>query len=138
MAYTLKGKVTFISQEYNVQTKSGNMIKREVWVAPMRFDSETGDPTVSDDLYSVQIEFSRDNCKALENISVGNEVSIGFRLRGIVYEKDGAKRCITTLDGVSCSVISKAFVPEPQIDVPQQVEQPVVAQQPEPSNGLPF
>lgn len=155
MANSITGKITFISQILNVETKNGTFQKREVWIAPFYFDRDTGEPTASDSSQSVCVEFVRDNCTKVDQFKLADDVIIPFRIRGYVYTKDNISKCINTIEGIGINAYQKgaqivvneapqntqqpASQLQPQM-MPQQVQQ--IAQQPVPQpqeeGGLPF
>ena len=126
MANSVTGKITFISQIFSVETRNGSFEKRELWLAPMYFDRDSGEPTASDAKQSISFEFTRSNVHLLDQFKVGEEIVVPFRLRGNVYEKDGANRCINTVEGIGVRYYnhpSSVAVQEPQNNQPEPVQQ---------------
>lgn len=84
MSYTVTGKITEIKDEIQI---TDNFSKREVWLL------------IEDGKYqqTVCLEFSNQNCSRLDNHSIGDMVTITFKLRGRVWQD----KCFNTLSAFS-------------------------------------
>lgn len=131
MANSITGIITYISDIQNIETRNGQFQKREVWVAPMQFDRDSGEPTYGDATRSVSIEVTRNVVFELNQFKVGDEVVIPLRIRGNVYEKDGIKRCINTIEGIAVKQYQKGV--QIVVSEEQQQQQPSVEHQYTPS-----
>lgn len=144
MAYIIKGKITYLSATQTIQGRTMSIDKREMWIAPMRFDAETGEPTQGAPEESVRIDWLQDKCKALDSFKAGDEVQVAFTIRGRVStNRDGNSQCFNSLEGRSCRMNASSYyaaeaeamqqeeqaAQNQQGFVQQQVNQPATAQQ---------
>lgn len=131
------GKITYISQTQEVQTRNGNFNKRELWIAPMYFDRYTGEPTAVPNEQSISIEFGFDRCAMLDTFKLDDTVVVEYELRGRTFEKDGRSYCITSLDGRRVSAFRA-----PQTTQGETLERVAATESPAPNaptqNELPF
>lgn len=129
---TIKGTVYKVGQTNQVSDKFS---KREIAIQTLG------------EMYpqTLLIQFSNDKCALLDNIRLGDVVSINYNLRGRTWTgNDGIEKIFNTIDGWSIVLASN----EPQPIQPnqsfQQREQQSITTKTEPSNvqlgddGLPF
>lgn len=89
------GRVLAIGQTQSIALKDGKTIlKRELLLDCTRFDPYTGERDAFEN--TPLFEFSGDKAVALlDNIQVGQVVSVSFDLQGTKYEKDGQTKYFT-------------------------------------------
>mgnify|MGYP003656125074 CR=1 FL=1 len=103
----------------------------------------------TDDTYpqTILIQFSNDKCALLDNVSIGNNVSINYNLRGRTWVgNDGIEKVFNTIDGWSISLTNQNTTPQPiqSNQSFQQREQQSIVTKTDASNvqlgddGLPF
>ena len=84
MPNTITGRIDRIGDTVQLQTKDGKTyLKREITIAAMRFDPDTGEQVLSENYPT--FEFDGERCKQLDPFRVGEEVVITFALQGRKY-----------------------------------------------------
>lgn len=98
MANQIIGRVFQIGDTNEIKSKDGSKTyyKRELVLDATRFDGLTGQRGY--DNYP-SIEFSGDNCQLLDQLKIGDVVTVSFDLQGTKYEKDGQTRFFTSIRG---------------------------------------
>ena len=134
MANQLSGRIFHIGQTVQMTSKSGNTFtKRELVLDTTRYDSYTGERSPYDN-YAL-LEFSNDNVSQLDDLSVGQVVTVDFTVEGRKAQdkQTGEIRYFNSLRGYKVTVRQKGQAQQP---VQQPVMQP--AQQTNDNDGLPF
>lgn len=123
MANQIIGRVFQIGDTNEIKSKDGSKTyyKRELVLDATRFDGLTGQRGY--DNYP-SIEFSGDNCQLLDQLKIGDVVTVSFDLQGTKYEKDGQTRFFTSIRGYKVE--------------PKQVYQPAQSQTPQPPTSQPY
>ncbi len=123
MANQIIGRVFQIGDTNSIKSKDGSKTyyKRELVLDATRFDGLTGQRGY--DNYP-SIEFSGDNCQLLDQLKIGDVVTVSFDLQGTKYEKDGKTRFFTSIRGYKVE--------------PKQVYQPAQPQTPQPPTPQPY
>lgn len=145
MAYKITGSVLSIGQIQNIQGRTGNTFqKRDLVVTVRKFDPYTGVPT-DDAGNTPKFSFMMDKCQQLDNIQIGDIVTIHFDIAGRSYQKDGITEYFTDIRPFRAEVVNKAHIAnvqaQPNPIYQQQVNQPI---QPQfetitgETDGLPF
>ena len=130
---TITGTVYKIGQTNHVSDKFS---KREIAIK-------------TDDTYpqTILIQFSNDKCALLDNVNIGNNVSINYNLRGRTWTgNDGIEKVFNTIDGWAISLTNQGATPQPiqSNQSFQQREQQSIVTKTDASNvqlgddGLPF
>ncbi len=97
MAYKISGRVSFISDTVTIPTKSGTpFTKRDLVIIVRKFDPCTGVPS-EESGNTPKFTFMNSNCQLLDNIKVGDVVTVLFDVNGRRYEKDGKTEYFTDL-----------------------------------------
>lgn len=97
MAYKIIGRVLSIGTLQTFTSKSGNTFtKRDIVIMVRKFDQYTGEPSF-DEFNTPKFSFMNEKCQQLDQIKIGDVVTIGFDLRGGTYEKDGKTEYLTDL-----------------------------------------
>lgn len=122
MANQIIGRVFQIGDTNEIKSKDGSKTyyKRELVLDATRFDGLTGQRGY--DNYP-SIEFSGDNCQLLNQLKIGDVVTVSFDLQGTKYEKDGQTRFFTSIRGYKVEpkqVYQPAQPPTPQPYYPPQ------------------
>lgn len=131
MANKQTGRVLAIGQTQSVALKDGKtLLKRELLLDCTRFDPYTGERDTFEN--TPLFEFSGDKGVAmLDNIQVGQVVSVSFDLQGTKYEKDGQTKYFTRVRPYAVEdVKAKTQQQVTQQPIPQPAPQ-YVAQQPQ-------
>jgi len=118
----VKGKVKVIGQPITVSAK---YVKRELVVT-------------TDEQYpqSIMIEFGQDKCDLLNNLSIGQEVTIGINLGGREWvNPQGETKYFNSIKGWRIESLSSDPTPEPKQEFPPK--QPD-GKFPDNDNDLPF
>lgn len=124
----ITGQVVYVHPTQQLQSKTtGNQFtKRDFVIAVQTFDRDTGEPTI-DAENTPQLTITGDRCSQLDNISVGQIVSVTYALRGRRYRGDDNKERIIT----DINVSSVTPIGEQRQRPPQPAQQPVQAAQEE-------
>ncbi|MDE6651393.1 MAG: DUF3127 domain-containing protein [Paramuribaculum sp.] len=139
----LTGKVLYIYPTQQLTAKSGNAFsKRDFVLAVQSFDRDTGEPTI-DTENTPQLSLTNDRCTQLDNIAVGQIVTVDFYLRGRRYRDESNKeKIITDINVTSVRGISTVPTPTPQTQAaPAHSPTPSPSPQPQPNSkqdDLPF
>lgn len=142
MANKQTGRVLAIGQTQSISLKDGKtFLKRELLLDCTRFDPYTGERDTFEN--TPVFEFSGDKGVAmLDNIQVGQVVSVSFDLQGTRYEKDGQTKYFTrvrpyAIEDVKAKTQQQAVqqsasqpTPQPQFAAPQPT--------PQDNSNLPF
>lgn len=97
MAYRITGRVLHIGATDNLLTKTGTQFtKRDLVIIVRKFDPYTGVPS-EDSGNTPKFTFMNANCQLLDNIKVGDIVTVMFDVNGRSYEKDGRTEYFTDL-----------------------------------------
>ena len=122
MANQIIGRVFYIGDTNSIKSKDGSKTyyKRELVLDATRFDGLKGQHGY-DDLRS--IECNGDRCNLLDQLKMGDVVTVSFDLQGTKYEKDGQTRFFTSIRGYKVE--------------PKQVYQPAQPQTPQPQTPQP-
>lgn len=98
MANQIIGRVFYIGDTNSIKSKDGSKTyyKRELVLDATRFDGLTGQRGYDN---FPSIEFSGDNCQLLDQLKMGDVVTVSFDLQGTKYEKDGQTRFFTSIRG---------------------------------------
>lgn len=91
MANQIIGRVFYIGDTNSIKSKDGSKTyyKRELVLDATRYDGLTGQRGYDN---FPSIEFSGDNCQLLDQLKMGDVVTVSFDLQGTKYEKDGQTR----------------------------------------------
>lgn len=124
----ITGQVVYVYPTQQLQSKTtGNQFtKRDFVIAVQTFDRDTGEPTI-DAENTPQLTITGDRCSQLDNISVGQIVSVTYSLRGRRYRGDDNKERIIT----DINVSSVTPIGEQRQRSPQPAQQPVQTAQEE-------
>lgn len=122
MANQIIGRVFYIGDTNSIKSKDGSKTyyKRELVLDATRFDGLTGQRGYDN---FPSIEFSGDNCQLLDQLKMGDVVTVSFDLQGTKYEKDGQTRFFTSIRGYKVEpkqVYQPAQPPTPQLYYPPQ------------------
>nr|DAX75869.1 MAG TPA: Single-strand binding protein, single stranded DNA-binding protein.3A [Caudoviricetes sp.] len=122
MANQIIGRVFYIGDTNSIKSKDGSKTyyKRELVLDATRFDGLTGQRGYDN---FPSIEFNGDNCHLLDQLKMGDVVTVSFDLQGTKYEKDGQTRFFTSIRGYKVE--------------PKQVYQPAQPQTPQPQTPQP-
>lgn len=122
MANQIIGRVFYIGDTNSIKSKDGSKTyyKRELVLNATRFDGLTGQRGYDN---FPSIEFNGDNCHLLDQLKMGDVVTVSFDLQGTKYEKDGQTRFFTSIRGYKVE--------------PKQVYQPAQPQTPQPQTPQP-
>lgn len=122
MANQIIGRVFYIEDTNSIKSKDGSKTyyKRELVLDATRFDGLTGQRGYDN---FPSIEFNGDNCHLLDQLKMGDVVTVSFDLQGTKYEKDGQTRFFTSIRGYKVE--------------PKQVYQPAQPQTPQPQTPQP-
>lgn len=97
MAYRITGRVLHIGAPDNLLTKTGTQFtKRDLVIIVRKFDPYTGVPS-EESGNTPKFTFMNANCQLLDNINVGDIVTVMFDVNGRSYEKDGRTEYFTDL-----------------------------------------
>lgn len=97
MAYKISGRVLHVGAPVNLSSKSGTQFtKRDLVITIRKFDPYTGVPSEESD-NTPKFTFMNSNCQLLDNIKVGDIVTVMFDVNGRSYEKDGHIEYFTDL-----------------------------------------
>nr|DAS18768.1 MAG TPA: Single-stranded DNA-binding protein [Caudoviricetes sp.] len=123
MANQIIGRVFYIGDTNSIKSKDGSKTyyKRELVLDATRFDGLTGQRGYDN---FPSIEFNGDNCHLLDQLKMGDVVTVSFDLQGTKYEKDGQTRFFTSIRGYKVE--------------PKQVYQPAQPQTPQPPVQQPY
>ena len=123
MANQIIGRVFYIGDTNSIKSKDGSKTyyKRELVLDATRFDGLTGQRGYDN---FPSIEFNGDNCHLLDQLKMGDVVTVSFDLQGTKYEKDGQTRFFTSIRGYKVE--------------PKQVYQPAHPQIPQPPVQQPY
>lgn len=118
MANQIIGRVFYIGDTNSIKSKDGSKTyyKRELVLDATRFDGLTGQRGY--DNYP-SIEFSGDNCQLLNQLKMGDVVTVSFDLQGTKYEKDGQTRFFTSIRGYKVE-LKQSSQPQQQYQQPAQ------------------
>lgn len=142
----LTGKVKEIYPTNELPTKKGGTFKRRDLVIMMQsFDRETGEPTIDPDNTPV-LTLSGDRCALLDNIAVGQIISVDYYISGRRYiDKEGKEKLMTSINVTNIKAISAAPTvvkvqpkQEPAAPVTEQAKVPEGENQEGPIDDLPF
>lgn len=129
MAYKISGNVLYIGEPQTSVSKSGkSFTMRSIVISAIKFDQYTGQPC-ADPYNTPKFTFVQDRCKLLDNIKIGQSVTIHFDVSGRRFEKDGRVEYYNDIRGFAIDVISSpasSFQPQTQV----QVSQPATPQNP--------
>lgn len=93
----IKGRVHSVGQVVTFKTANGNEFrKRELVIDASRFDPYTGEKAFDN---FPCIEFTGDKVNLLDNLTLGQVVTVSFDLQGREYIKDGVTKNVTTARG---------------------------------------
>ena len=138
MSNTVTGTVYSIGQTQQISDKFS---KREIAITTAETYPQT-----------ILFQFSNDKCSLLDNVRIGDNVTISYNLRGRIWRgNDGVEKIFNTIDGWNIILTSLTGVQPPQAtNTPatnqsfQQREQSTLTQKTEPdfvqigNDGLPF
>lgn len=98
MAYKINGSVISIGELQTLSSaKTGNSYsKRDIVIAVRTFDQYTGEPTTNND-NTPKFTFIGDRCRDLDQIKVGDIVTIDFEVYGRSYVKDSKLEYFTDI-----------------------------------------
>lgn len=135
----LTGRVVYVYPTQQLQSKStGNQFqKRDFVMAVQSFDRDTGEPTI-DRENTPQLTLTGDRCTQLDNIVVGQMVSVSYSLRGRRYRDENNKeKIITDINVFSVNPLDVMHQPtQPQSMQPQPERKD--AQSSDLADNLPF
>lgn len=123
MANQISGRVIRVGVTQNIPTKSGvSFVKRELVIDATPFDRYTGERSKFENFPSIQ--FTGERAKLLDNVAVGQVVTVDFGLNGRPYQRDnGVVDYFTDVVGFRVAVKAEqqpqaapAPAPEPQRD----------------------
>lgn len=101
MAYKIIGRVLQVGTPQSFTSKSGNpFVKRDVVIMVRKFDQYTGEPSF-DEFNTPKFSFMNEKCQQLDQVKIGDVVTISFDLRGRTYDKDGKTEYINDLSPFS-------------------------------------
>ncbi len=104
MAFKLTGAVLMIGNTTPLQSKSGvTFTKRDLVITVRKFDSYTGSP-IEDPGNTPKITFFNSSCQQLDEVKVGDIVTVHFDISGRSYDKDGRKEYSTDIRGFRVDV----------------------------------
>lgn len=154
MIYSVNGVVSLIGDTTYIKSKNGgnDFSKREIWIAPIVFDENTGAAIPRDARNSIVLEASLGQCEKLGEFKPGEAVTITFDIQGRTFtRKDGTQACVNSLvvksiwPAKNCVVVNRpggaapakdfdtsAYVLQQQ-QVQQQAPQQPAAPQPQPT-----
>jgi hypothetical protein len=132
---TITGTVYMVGQTQQISDKFS---KREIAVT-----------TADQYPQTVLLQFSNDKCALLDNVRVGDNVTISYNLRGRIWtDKNGVEKIFNTIDGWNIHLTTNHVTQAPQSPTPtqsfQQREQQSLTQKDTPdfvqigNDGLPF
>jgi hypothetical protein len=132
---TITGTVYMVGQTQQISDKFS---KREIAIT-----------TADQYPQTVLLQFSNDKCTLLDNVRVGDNVTISYNLRGRIWtDKNGVEKIFNTIDGWNIHLTTNHVTQAPQSPAPtqsfQQREQQSLTQKDTPdfvqigSDGLPF
>lgn len=116
MANQIIGRVFQIGDTKEIKSKDGSKTyyRRELVLDATRFDGLTGQRGYDN---FPSIEFNGDNCHLLDQLKMGDVVTVSFDLQGTKYEKDGQTRFFTSIRGYK---VEPKQVYQPQYQQPTQ------------------
>ncbi len=95
MGYKIKGRVTVLTPTKSMTAKSGNAYQsRYLVITAIRYDQYTGQPT-EDQENTPKFTFFGKQCEALDNIKIGDIVTVNFDIQGRAFDKDGQRDYFT-------------------------------------------
>ena len=118
MALKITAKVYGISETDTVTVKGTDYQKRSILVYQKRFNPETGEPEMSDDL--LLFEFFGNSVSELDKCKKDDIVQISFSLRGGKYtdQSTGKERVTTRINPYKIEIVetsnNKVEAPTPQ------------------------
>ncbi len=135
MSNTITGTVYMVGQTQQISDKFS---KREIAIT-----------TADQYPQTVLLQFSNDKCALLDNVRVGDNVTISYNLRGRIWRgNDGVEKIFNTIDGWNIHLTTNHVTQAPQSPAPtqsfQQREQQSLTQKDTPdfvqigNDGLPF
>lgn len=131
MAYKIKGRVMIITPTQSFAAKSGNSYQsRYVVIQAIRYDQYTGQPTV-DPENTPKFTFFNKQCETLDNIKVGDIVTVNFDIQGKSFDKDSKKEYFTEVRPFRVDIDSASAnqTQQPNGQTPQQPFYPSQSQQ---------
>lgn len=99
MGYELKGKLI---EKFDTVVISEKFRKRE-FVIEQKETTKNGFEYTE----TIKLQFTQDNCDRLDKISIGDDVNVGFNIRGKRWEKNGDVNYFNNLDAWKIEVISE-------------------------------
>ncbi len=97
MAYRIKGRVVILTPTQTFASKSGNPYQsRFMVIIAIRYDQYTGQPTEDPDNTPKFTFFGR-QCEQLDNIKIGDIVTVSFDIQGRAFDKDGQRDYFTEI-----------------------------------------
>lgn len=128
MAYKITGTVLHIGDTISLPSKSGTPFsKRDLVITVRKFDPYTGVPS-EDPGNTPKFSFMNSNCQLLDNIKVGDIVTVLFDINGRTYEKDGRTEYYTDVRPFRVEQQRQAYQ-QPQA-TPQPPQDPFASTQP--------
>lgn len=130
MAYKIKGRVTVLTPTQTLMAKSGNSYQsRYMVITAIRYDQYTGQPT-EDPENTPKFTFFGKQCEALDNIKIGDIVTVSFDLNGRAYDKDGQREYFTEVRPFRVDVDNQPIsYQQPQYQPTAPASQPYAPQQ---------
>lgn len=124
MANQIIGKVFQIGDTKEIKSKDGSKTyyRRELVLDATRFDGLTGQRGYDN---FPSIEFNGDNCHLLDQLKMGDVVTVSFDLQGTKYEKDGQTRFFTSIRGYKVEP-KQVYQPQYQQPTPPAYQPPQV------------
>lgn len=112
MAYKITGKVHIIGEMLTLASKSGSQYnKRDLVITVIKFDPYTGAPTV-DVNNTPKFTFIGERCRDLDNLTIGQTVTVFFEVNGRSYEREGKTEYFTDLRPLKVE-LNRSQVSEP-------------------------
>lgn len=134
MAYKLTGSVLLIGDTVMLPSKSGTpFTKRDLVITVRKFDPYTGVPS-EEPGNTPKFTFMNANCQLLDNIKVGDVVTVLFDIAGHSYDKDGRTEYFTDVRPFKVELQRQSHQ-QPQA-VSQTSQDPFAYQQPTNPNDM--
>lgn len=144
MAYKITGTVLMIGDTQTLPSRSGTQFtKRDLVITVRKFDPYTGVPS-EEPGNTPKFTFMNSNCQQLDNIKVGDIVTVLFDIAGRSYEKEGKKEYYTDVRPFRVEVQRQPYQqsapvqsaePEPELE---RVPEPSGNASPAQGDDLPF
>lgn len=129
MANEIKGRIHAIMPTEAIAGKTATYYKRTLVLDCARYDQQSGQKYPN----FPSLEFSGDNCTALDSFKQGDLVTVEFSIRGREYQgRDGQMKYFTTVSAykITSQQQEQPVQPTQQVYIPQ--EQPPASEEPLP------